>query len=166
MDRILIIGSNGAGKSSFSYKLSAILNLPLIHIDQIYWMENWKVKPQEQFEEEVLIEAKQEQWIIEGNNIRSLPNRLKYADTVFWFEFSPLVCVWNVIKREIKYFNQARPDMPKGCVSKLNFRFLKDVWNFNKKNHTRIEEMLNDNENIEVIRFTNYQQIREYINKL
>lgn len=166
MKRILIIGSNGAGKSTFSYKLSSKLQLPLVHIDKIYWSDNWKVTPKEQFEALVLDEARKDQWIIEGNNIRSLPQRLKYADTVFWFEFSPLMCIWNVFKREIKYFKKVRPDVPNGCVSKLSFHFLKDVWNFNQKNHDRIVEMLDDCEGIDVVRFRNHKEVEKYLNKL
>ena len=166
MKRILIIGSNGAGKSTFSYKLSSKLNLPLIHIDQIYWEDNWKRKNREEFEKEVLIEAMKEKWIIEGNNIKSLATRLQYADVVFWFEFPSLLCIGNVIKREIKYFKQVRPDMPKGCVSKLNFKFLKDVWYFNKKNHEKIEMMLANEHNIKVIRFTNYKEVNGYLKTL
>ena len=50
MKRILIIGSNGAGKTTFSYKLSEKLNLPLVHIDSLYWRDNWQVTPQDEFE--------------------------------------------------------------------------------------------------------------------
>jgi len=37
MNRILVIGSNGAGKSTFSYHLAKKTGLPLIHLDQIHW---------------------------------------------------------------------------------------------------------------------------------
>lgn len=99
MKRILIIGSNGAGKTTFSYKLSEKLNLPLVHIDSLYWRDNWQVTPQDEFESAVLGEATKPCWIIEGNNLRSLSQRLAYADTVFWFEFSPFRCIINILKR-------------------------------------------------------------------
>ena len=40
MKRILIIGSNGAGKSTFSFALAEKLHLPLVHLDQLYWRGN------------------------------------------------------------------------------------------------------------------------------
>lgn len=163
MKRVLIIGGNGAGKSTFSFALAEKTGLPLIHIDQIYWHGTWEVTPREEFQSRVLAEACKPSWIIEGNNIRTLGKRLDYADTVFWFEFPPIVCVLNVLKREWKYRNQVRPDMPDECVSRLRFSFLKEVWGFNKKNRVRIEECLREAKHVQVIRFTNYGQVRKFL---
>jgi adenylate kinase family enzyme len=166
MERVIIIGSNGAGKSTFSYELSAKTKLPLIHIDKIYWRSCWEVTPREEFESIVLYESKKYNWIIEGNNIRSLDQRLQYADTVIWFEYPPILCVINILKREFKYRNKVRPDMPDECISKLKINFLNDVWKFNKKNHDKIELLLENTKNVEVIRFTNYRQVRKYIRSM
>lgn len=166
MKRVLIIGSNGAGKSTFSYTLAEKTNLPLIHLDQLYWRNNWEVTPKEEFLSLVSAEAQKPCWIIEGNNIRSLEDRLQFADTIFWFEFPPALCVWNVLKRTFKYHGTVRPDMPDECVSRLNAGFLKDVWRFNKKNHAKICEKLAANKNIQVVRFTNYKQVRAYLESL
>lgn len=166
MERILIIGSNGAGKTTFAKKLSAATGLPLVHIDKLYWRGCWEVAPPEEFERAVLQEARHPRWIIEGNNIRTLHQRLPFADTVFWFEFPPMLCLWNILKREIRYFRKARPDMPEGCISKLSLRFLRDIWNFNRKNHMRIESALSDFPHVHVIRFTNYTQMRKYLSEI
>jgi len=166
MKRVLIIGSNGAGKSTFSYALAEKIKLPLIHLDQLYWRNNWEITPKEEFLSLVSAEAQKPCWIIEGNNIRSLEERLQFADTVFWFEFPPALCVWNVLKRTFKYHGQVRPDMPDECVSRLNVGFLKDVWRFNKKNHARIREKLAVSKDILVVRFTNYKQVRAFLESL
>ena len=166
MERVMVIGSNGAGKSTFSYELSSRTELPLIHIDKIYWRNHWEVTSREEFERMVFSEAQKRYWIIEGNNLRSLNQRLQYADTVIWFEFPPIVCVLNILKREFKYHKKVRPDMPDECISKLNIDFLKAVWKFNKKNHAKIESFLKKEKNIEVVRFTNYRQVRNYFKSM
>lgn len=163
MKRVLIIGGNGAGKTTFSYKLSAKAGLPLIHIDKIYWRNHWEVTPREEFEKIILSEEQKPCWIIEGNNIRSLEQRLQYADTVFWFEFPPLICVINLLRRHIKYRKKARPDMPDGCTSRMDLDFLKTAWKFNQRNHARIVTLLHNSDDIDVIRFTNYRQVRKYL---
>lgn len=163
MERILIIGGNGAGKSTFSYELEKKLGFPLVHLDQIYWHGRWEVTPHEEFLERVEAEAKKERWIIEGNNVRSLHQRLQYADTLIWFEFPPMVCVTNILKREWKYRKKVRPDMPDDCVSRVDVNFLKIAWQFNKKNRARILEQINQAEHVKVIRFTNYRQVREFL---
>ena len=48
--KILVIGSPGSGKSYFSKQLSKILNIPVYHLDLIYWHENWVSMPKEEFE--------------------------------------------------------------------------------------------------------------------
>ena len=163
MQRILVIGSNGAGKSTFSFRLSEKTKLPLVHIDQIYWRGCWNVTPEDEFDRIVQAEAEKPAWIIEGNNLRSLPQRLERADTVFWFEFPPPLCVLNILRREWEYRGKVRPDMPDQCVSRWDLAFLKMVWAFNKKNHDRIQMLLGQHSHLNVIRFTNYRQIKRYM---
>lgn len=165
MERVLIIGSNGAGKSTFSFELSEMTGLPLIHLDQIYWYDDWQVTPREEFEAIVLGEAKKCHWIIEGNNMKSLHQRLRYADTVFWFEFSPFICIFNILRREWKYRGKARPDMPETCISRLDFTFLNYAWNFNKKYRARIKELL-EVADVEVFHFRKRSQVNKYIENM
>ena len=166
MERVLIIGSNGAGKSTFSYRLAEKADLPLVHIDKIYWRGCWDVTPEDEFDRLVLAEAEKPRWIIEGNNLRSLDRRLALADTVFWFEFPPLLCLMNVLRRELKYRNRVRPDMPDQCVSRCSLSFLKNVWEFNRRNHRRITSMLQSAKDIRTIHFTNYRQAEKYLREL
>ncbi len=166
MERVLIIGSNGAGKSTFSFRLAEKTGLPLIHIDQIYWQDAWDVTPEAEFDRRVQAETQNPRWIIEGNNLRSLPRRLVRADTVFWFEFPPPLCVLNIFRREWAYRGRVRPDMPDQCVSRCDMKFLRMVWDFNRRNHRKIAAMLPNAENIRVIRFTNYRQVEGYLRTL
>lgn len=165
MKRVLIIGSNGAGKTTFSYSLAKQIGLPLIHIDKLYWRGSWNVTPREEFEALVLMEAKKPRWIIEGNNISSLKQRLEYADAVFWFEFSPIICFKNVLARELKYRGKVSPDMPDQCVSRLSTGFLRDVWNFNRKNHWKIEEALAE-ANVRLIHVSNRHQVKQCLQRI
>lgn len=166
MKRILIIGSNGAGKSTFSFALAEKLNFPLVHLDQLYWRGSWEVTPREEFRQAVESEAKKDAWIIEGNSLRTMDLRLPYADTVFWFEFPPPVCLKNILHREWRYRGVARPDMPEGCISRVDPEFLKYAWTFNRKNRARIQELLQQAPHVRVIRFTSRRQVQKYLKSL
>ena len=48
MERILIIGGNGSGKTTFSRALAEVLHLPLIHLDTLYWRDNWTPAPDDE----------------------------------------------------------------------------------------------------------------------
>ena len=41
MERILVLGPCGAGKSTPAVKLGAKLGLPVIHLDKEYWRPGW-----------------------------------------------------------------------------------------------------------------------------
>jgi len=166
MERVLIIGSNGAGKSTFSQSLSAKAGLPLTHLDQLYWTGNWNVAPRDIFLSAVQQIVTGDKWIIEGNNLSSINTRLPYADTVFWFVFPPIQCVWNVIKREHQYRGKSRPDMPKECISKIDLQFLITVWRFNRNNLQRIANTLAAYPHLNIIRFTNYKQVHKFLEEL
>ena len=163
MTRILVIGSNGAGKSTFARCLAEKTGLPLIHLDQIHWRGHWERRSAEEFEAIVFSEARKSGWIIDGNNISSLYQRLPLADTVFWFEFSPIICFFNILKRGCRYYGKVRPDMPDQCAENLSFKFFRYAWNFNHANRQRITSLLSENPHLVVIRFTNRRQANKYL---
>jgi len=41
MERVMIIGCAGAGKSTLARKLGAITGLPVIHLDREHWRPGW-----------------------------------------------------------------------------------------------------------------------------
>ena len=76
MKKILVIGCCGAGKSTFSKKLQAILKLPLIHLDAHYHKPSW-VEPEKEEWEKVLKQIlSQESFIMDGTYLESLDERI------------------------------------------------------------------------------------------
>ena len=45
MRKVLVIGSGGAGKSTFARRLGELLELEVIHLDYIYWSPGWVEMP-------------------------------------------------------------------------------------------------------------------------
>ena len=87
MQRVLVIGSPGAGKSILAAKLSAVTGLPLIHLDQQYWLPGW-VEPDEAAWQVRLREIiAGDRWIIDGNYGGSMTLRLTRADTVIYLDY-------------------------------------------------------------------------------
>lgn len=143
MQKVLVIGCCGAGKSTFSKKLQAILNVELIHLDQYYHKPNWEEPKKEQWEEIVNNLVQKPSWIMDGNYGGTFDVRFKEADTIIYLDYSTIKCFWRVIKRIIKYYGKVRPDMPKGCKERFDLEFLKYVLTFNYKNRKGILEKLN-----------------------
>ena len=142
MKKVLIIGSGGAGKSTFAKRLSEKTGLEVIHLDQLYWQPNWVETPKDEWQETVKKIIKSDKWILDGNFGGTMEMRVEACDTVIFLEMPRTVCVYRILKRVAKYRNKTRPDMAKGCNEKFDFKFFGWIWNFKQITKPRIEKLL------------------------
>ncbi len=166
MKRVIVIGGNGSGKTTFSVKLAEYLKLPLIHLDRIYWKENWEHLSNEEFDNALMSELIKPEWIIDGNYKRTVETRLKYCDTVFYFDFSSLACLYGSITRTIKNYGKKRFDMGGNCTDKFDLEFYKNIILFNKKYRKHYYELLENCKDIKVVIFRNRKQVEKYLKNL
>lgn len=166
MKRILIIGGNGSGKTTFAKRLAAKLSIPLIHLDKLNWCGNWQVLPRDVFERLLQIELEKERWIIDGNYNRTIPHRIQYCDTVFYFDFSTVKCLYGVTERVLKNFGKTRLDMGGSCPEKFDMTFYKNILVFNKKHRKAYYKLLSKAKGIRVVVFKNRRQAEAYLNSL
>lgn len=136
--RILIVGCCGAGKTTLALRLGSELNLPVHHLDRLWWLPGWVEKPRERFDAELAEILKQERWILDGNYLRTLGERLKFADCVLVLDFPRRTCLRQLFLRRLTYRPGSRPDMGEGCRERLNLPFLKYVWNYRKATLPRV----------------------------
>ena len=142
MQRIAVIGSCGAGKSTLAKTLGKKLNLPVIHLDAYYWQPGWRETSSDCWLEAQQELVKSDRWIIDGNYGSTMDLRLKAADTVIWLDFNRYLCLWRVIKRSLQYAGTTRSDMAKGCPERFNWEFLRYVWHFPKLHRFKIVDRL------------------------
>ena len=133
LQRILVTGCCGAGKSTFSKKLQSILKLELIHLDQYYHKPNWEEPKKSEWEKTVHTLVEKPSWIMDGNFSGTMDVRIKSADTIIYLDYSTLKCFWRVIIRIFKYHGKVRPDMANGCKEQFDLSFLHFVLTFNSK---------------------------------
>ncbi len=81
MKKIIVIGSGGAGKSTFSRRLGEVTGIPVIHLDQLYWRPNWEKTPAPEWEAAVAELVRGETWIMDGNFGGTREIRMRAADT-------------------------------------------------------------------------------------
>ncbi|WP_294351164.1 DNA topology modulation protein [uncultured Clostridium sp.] len=164
--KISIIGCGGSGKSTLSIKLGRKLNIPVVHLDQIFWTDNWVPITKEEFDEIVENELKKDKWIIDGNYNRTIQKRFEESDTIIYLDFPTIICIFGVIKRVISNYGKTRIDMADNCPEKFNIDFLKWVWNFNKKNRNKYLNMLKKVEGKKIYILHNRQEVRKLLDTI
>jgi len=166
MNRVMVLGSAGSGKSTLSQNLGMIFNLPIIHLDMYFWKSNWVMTPDEEWDQIVNDFALQEQWIIDGNYSRTIDLRIERADLIIYLDMPRWLCLLRVLKRRIMYHNRTRPDMNEGCPEKIDFEFLKWIWNYRKRSRMKTIKKLEQVRGIkEVVILKNQKQVNDYMQR-
>ena len=166
MERIVIIGCGGAGKSTLARKLGDKVNIPVVHLDKLFWKSGWVESSKEEIDRKILTEMEKPKWIIDGNYNRTMPMRLKCCDTVIYLDFNRFTCLFGVLKRVINNYGTVRPDMGEGCPERFDWEFLKWIWGFNKKHRNKIYALLSEAEDITVHIFKNRRQVNQFLDSL
>lgn len=163
--KIAIIGYSGSGKSTLAKSLEQIYDIPVLHLDSIRFLPNWKERKESEFRVDVLNFMQQESWIIDGNFSEGYYQEpLDQADCIIMVLFPAYKAYWRVIKRYIKYRGKTRPDMSVGCLENLNWAFTKWIWCDGrlpryKANYQRIAEMYAN----KVVVLTSQKEINRYV---
>jgi adenylate kinase family enzyme len=167
MKRILIIGSSGAGKSTFSRRLGEITGIEVVHLDKIHWRAGWIEPSKDEWRKTVEDNLKKEAWIMDGNYSGTLALRLEKCDTVIFLDLPRTICTWRVIKRVFLYRKRSRPDMAEGCAEKFDWEFVKWTWSYPKRSKPRVEELLKQFESEKtVIRLKSPSEVENFLAKI
>lgn len=138
MKKIIVVGSGGAGKSTFAMRLGAILGIEVIHLDKLYWKPNWVKTHEDEWSRIIEDHLRRESWIMDGNFGGTRAMRLRACDTVIWLDIPRRVCMYRILKRAVVYRNRRRPDMAEGCHERLDWEFIKWVWNYPRRAKLRV----------------------------
>ena len=167
MKRILLIGSGGAGKSTFARRLHEVTGLELIHLDKVFWQPNWTEMPKDEWKKQVENLVKGDEWIMDGNFGGTMEMRVKACDTVIFLDMPRTLCVYRALKRVALYRKTTRPDMAEGCEEKFDLKFLGWIWNFSKTTKPKIEKLIEKYQNEKkIIRLKSKKEVENFFMNL
>ncbi len=158
INRILIIGAPGVGKTTLAEKLGRkYSNLQVIHLDKVHYIENFKLRDTNERDNMINELADKEQWIMDGTFIDTLDKRLQRADKIIFLDYSR----WTAIKGIFARRTQDRDNTPK-----LNLSFINYVFNYNFTQRPRILEKLQSIDNSKLITFKKQSELNEWLKTL
>jgi adenylate kinase family enzyme len=140
MQRVLVMGCSGSGKSTFARRLADRCGLPFVSIDRIFWQPGWREPDRDAFIAAMTREAEKPAWVIDGNYASRAAGELRRerADTVFWFDLPRRVCMVGVLRRSLWGHGAVRPEMAPGCPEKFDLAFYRYVWTYRAQQRPKL----------------------------
>ena len=98
--RIIVIGSSNAGKTTLATRLSEQLSAPLIELDALHWEPGWVEADDDVFRERIRQAIAAGSWVMAGNYIAEQQHvSWPVADTVIWLDLSLSTILRRCIRR-------------------------------------------------------------------
>lgn len=101
MERVVILGRGGAGKSTLTATLGAATGLPVVELDKHFWGPGLEATPPDRWAARQGELAGADRWIMDGDlgPHDVLDVRLRRADTVLLLDYSFPRCAWRALLR-------------------------------------------------------------------
>ncbi len=166
--KIAVLGYSGAGKSTLARILGEHYDIPVLHLDTVQFLPDWKIRNEQEKKQLAFDFMQQDSWVIDGNYSALYKNeRLEQADQIIILSFNRFFCFKSAFKRYLKNKGHTRPDMADGCNEKfdLDFALWILLWGRTYKRRKGFKNVY-DKYRSKALWFTNRRQVNEYINSL
>ena len=161
--RIALLGISASGKSFASRVVASKTQLPLFHMDQLFWKGNWEEVPEVEYlkKHEALVAG--EKWVIEGYVDEKMANRLRRADLILYLDYSGIRCAFQLIKRWLTHRNESRPELAPEALERFSWSFLLLV--FTRGERSRIEGAIKEANPANLYRFSSPKEFEKFLSK-
>ena len=109
MQKVLIIGCSGVGKSTFAAQVSEKTGLSFTATDLFYWRPDWQVASTKSVVERVDAATSEPAWILDGNFDDQCDFVWQRADTVIWLDYSFWRVIIQVVNRNLGLWLSQKP---------------------------------------------------------
>jgi adenylate kinase family enzyme len=144
VERVAVLGSGGAGKTTVALELAARTGLPVVHIDPLYWAPGWVERPPEEFRAALAAAVAEERWILDGNVLwgDAADPRFGRVDTVVFLDLPRRICMRRAVARRLTDRGEPRPDLPDGCREEFELSFFRWIWGYPERVRPRVLTIL------------------------
>jgi adenylate kinase family enzyme len=160
----VIVGCGGSGKTGLANQLASLLGLPVVHLDGIYYDDEWNQLPHAEFATRQHDLIAKPRWIIDGNYAATLPIRLAAADTVIFLDLPAISCLAGVVRRRWRYRGGQHHD---GVYDRITWCFVRYIWRYRQQMRPKVHRLLDQHcGTAEAIVLTSRRQITDFVNHI
>ena len=104
MQRVIVVGPAGSGKTTVSTALADRLRCPRVEMDALWWGPDWTEVGPERLRAELTLAAAGERWVMDGNYYTVGARDVVWprADTIVWLDPPKWRAVTRVVLRTIR----------------------------------------------------------------
>jgi adenylate kinase family enzyme len=143
MRRVVILGNSGSGKSRLARRLGRALDLPIVHLDPLYYDPRWAHGDPAAFRQRVGEALAGDAWIVDGGFLSLVGDlTLPRAELIVWLQHPRWLALMRALWRCLDPTGAFRPDLPAGCRDAPSRDMLADIWNYDRRTLPEIERGL------------------------
>ena len=161
MQKVIVIGCPGSGKSTFSRALHQKTGIPLFHLDMMYWNADRTIVEKPVFLARLEEALKQERWIIDGNYGSTMEKRMMACDMVIYLDYPLDVCIEGIRERRGK----ERTDMP-WIELKEDTEFMEYVRTFDAEQKPELVALLERYSDKDIYIFKNREEANAFLESI
>ena len=162
MQKVIVIGCPGSGKTTFAERVNKITGLPLYYLDVIWHKPDKTHISREEFDKTISEIFNTSEWIIDGNYNRTIEIRLRQCDTVFLFDLPTEACIQGATAR----LGKERYDLP-WIEKELTPSFKQSIEEFPHNSLPRIYEFIQKySKDKQVIIFRSREEVDNYLQSI
>ena len=158
MQRIVVIGCPGSGKSTLSRELHSKTGIPLYHLDLMYWNADKTTVEKSVFLGRLAAVLKKDEWIIDGNYSSTMDLRVAACDTVIFLDYPLDLCLAGIRERRGK----PRSDMP-WIETEEDAEFIEFIKSYNEKQKPKVLDLLEKYSDKEIIILKSREQANAFL---
>src|SRR5579884_2496060 len=99
MKRVAVVGTSGAGKTTFAAALATRLGCRHVELDALHWEAGWRMAELDVFRARVAEATAGDAWVADGSYTKVRDVVWSRADTLVWLDYPLAVKLWRLLGR-------------------------------------------------------------------
>ncbi len=103
LQRVNVVGTSSAGKSTFARRLADLLAAPHVELDRLFWEPGWRPASEDRFQISLQQAIQGDHWVIDGNynHPGERPIEYKRLTSLIWLDYSLPTTLSRAFRRAI-----------------------------------------------------------------